>query len=122
MVRMSSTDVSELSTPDTVVSVEQPSTLSVLDGLDFCLRCDFAPGVPAETTIIWQRNGDTINIRDACLSFAENRTQLCFEKISRPYSDRYSCRVSNVAGSDSGGIDVVVAGTALLVHFNIPLI
>lgn len=110
MVQMSSTDVTELSTPDTVVSVEQPSTLSVLDGLDFCLRCDFIPGIPPETTIVWRRNGDNINIRDACLSFAANRTQLCFEMISRPYSDRYSCHVSNVAGSDSGDINVVVAG------------
>ena len=110
VVRPSSDDITELSTPDTVVTVEQPSDLFVLDGLDFCLRCDFDPGVPPADTIQWQRNGDNINIRDACLSFAANRTQLCFDSITRPYSDVYTCRVSNIAGSDNGSINVIVAG------------
>ena len=117
MIIPSSNDVSELSTPDAVVSVEQPSELFVLDGLDFCLRCEFDPGVPPTSMVAWQRNGDNINIRDACLYFGdENRTQLCFESITRPYSDRYTCRVSNIAGSDSGGINLTVAGEHLKLY------
>ena len=81
-----------------------------MDGLDFCIRCDFDAGSPPADMVQWLRNGDNINRRDACLSFAENMTQLCFEGITRPYSDVYSCRVSNIAGSDEGSISVIVAG------------
>ncbi len=93
-----------------MVTVNQQSDLFVLDGLDFCLMCDFDPGVPPTDEVVWRRNGDLVNFRDACLSFAANRTQLCFDSITRPYSDVYSCTVGNIAGSDSGSINVIVAG------------
>ena len=89
--------------------------LTVADGISFCIMCDYDPGVPPAENVHWFRDGQGIDVRDICISLQFNDTQLCFSQISRPYSGTYTCSVSNIAGSDSGHINITVAGINILI-------
>ena len=103
--------MSEVITNNVTVTVKQTSELFVINGLTVCLRCDFDPGVPPADTVVWLRDNMLIDLRDSCLDLgSDDGGVLCIEEITRPYSAEYSCRVSNLAGSDTGGIDVTVPG------------
>lgn len=91
------------------------SNLTVIDGISFCIVCDYSPGVPPAQVVDWFRDGQGIDVLDICISTQlSDMSRLCFSQISRPYSAIYTCSVSNAAGSDSGSINIGVAGNSYM--------
>ena len=96
------------------VQVGQSSVLLVRDGLTVCLSCDHERGTPPVERVQWLRDGKSVPIPDVCIRL--DGDDLCFDRISRPYSGTYSCFVENIAGNDTESITISVTGEYLSFH------
>ena len=97
------------------------TSVTVKEGVDFCVLCEPDFGSPPAQEIVWRRRSlegtahEGIDISDVCITIQNNGTRLCFTDVSRAYSDVYSCFVANEAGSDSGNITIDVSGDIIVV-------